>query len=233
MAGETFTQEQVDAMIAERLASETSGLKQSQSELLKEAKLAKSKLAAYEGVDPEEFKRLKSAADETERKRLAAEGDYTKLREQLVERHNSELTAKEKRIAKYEAGLNRRLTTDELRKALSGKVLPEYAELLVEHGAKFLRLKETDEDFDYEITDGKGNVVVADGKGSPMTMDLFVDQTLKAKYPGAFTGTGSSGGGATKSTGGASGAVGTIQRGDNKGFLDNLAGIASGKVDVV
>ena len=232
MAGDTFTKEEVDALIAERLASETEGLKKNRDELAKEAKTAKARLASYEGVDPDEFKRLKHAAEEAEQKKAAAEGDFTKLRDQMVAKHNDELSVKEKRIAKYEAALNRRLTTDELRKALTGKVLPEYAELLVEHGSKFLKVQETDDDFEYLITDGKGNALVADGKGSPMNIDQFVEQTLKAKYPGAFVGTGSSGGGAPRSTGGASG-VRTVARDDMKGFVDNVEAIAKGKVEVV
>ncbi len=233
---ETYTKEQVDAMIAERVATEVDGLKRNRDELAKEAKAAKAKAAAYEGFDPDEYKRLKTSAEEAEQKRLTAEGDFTKLREQLVNKHNTELGAKDKRISKFESALNRRLTTDELRKALTGKALPEYQDLLVEHGAKYLQLRETDDDFDYVITDGKGNPVIANGQGAPMTMDLFVEQTLKSKYPSAFQGTGSSGGGATKSTGGASGSAtppGTIARGDQRAFMANLDAIAKGKVEVV
>lgn len=210
MAGEseTYTKEQLEAAVAERLAAETEGLKKNQQELLKEAKAAKARLAAYDGVDPDEFKRLKAAAEEAEHKKAAAEGDFTKLKEQMAQKHQAGLGAKDKRVGKLESALNRRLTTDELRKALTGKALPEYMELLVEHGAKFLKVQETDDDFDVVITDGKGNALVSDGKGSPMTLEQFVDQALKAKYPGAFTGTGSSGGGATRSRGGASGSDG-------------------------
>lgn len=235
MAGDTFTKEEVDALIAERIAAETEGLKKNRDELAKEAKAAKAKLAAYDGVDPEEHKRLKQAAEEADRKKAAAEGDFTKLRDQMVAKHNEELAGRDKRITKFESALNRRLTTDELRKALTGKVQPEYAELLVEHGSKFLKVQETEDDFEYVITDGKGNAMVADGKGSPMNIDQFVEQTLKAKYPGAFLGTGSSGGGASRSTGGAGGANGvtTIARGDQKGFIDNLEGIAKSKVEVI
>lgn len=227
----TFTQEQVEALVAERLEQETAGLKKNQSEALKEAKAAKARLAAYEGVDPEEFKRLKAAAEEAEQKKAAAEGDFSKLREQLIEKHNSELSAKDKRMQKIEAALNRRLTTDELRKALTGKAQPEYMELLVEHGSKYVQPRETDDDFEYVVTDGKGNALVADGKGSPMTIDLFVEQTLKSKFPGAFLGTGSSGGGATRSNAGGGGSVRQISKDDlTKG--DNLQKVARGELKV-
>ena len=234
MAGEseTYTKEQVDAMIAERLASEVEGLKKNRDEIAKEAKAAKARLTAYDGIDPEEFKRLKAAAEEAEHKKAAAEGDFSKLKEQMVQRHQQELGTRDKRVAKLESALNRRLTTDELRKALTGKVLPEYAELIVEHGARFLKVQETDDDFDVVITDGKGNALVADGKGSPMTLEQFVDQNLKSKFPGAFAGTGSSGGGATRSTGGASGGSKTIASTNSPEFIASLKGISDGSVTV-
>jgi hypothetical protein len=70
-----FTPEQqaaIDAAVAEQVE----GLKKNQNELLKESKAAKAKLAAYDGVDPEEYKKLKQAAEEAERKRLQGEGDF-------------------------------------------------------------------------------------------------------------------------------------------------------------
>ena len=93
---------------------------------------------------------------------------------------------------------------------------------------------ETDDDFEYVIHDGKGNPSFADGKGTAMTMDTFVDQTLRAKYPGAFKGSGSMGGGATKSNAGGGGNGNgkplTIAGSDKEAFRANLDGIANGTV---
>lgn len=235
MAGEseTFTKEQVDALVAERLAAETEGLKGNQKKLLDDLKAAQRTLKNYEGVDPEKAREALSKLEELEHKKAAAEGDFSKLREQMVAKHQSELDGRDKRVKKFESALTRRLTTDELRKALTGKALPEYQELLVEHGAKFLKVNETDDDFEYVIHDGKGNALVADGKGTPMTIDQFVDQTLKTKYPGAFAGSGSSGGGATRSTGGASGrAPAVIANTNSPEFLQNLDRIRKGEAKV-
>lgn len=232
MAGESFTQEQVDAMIAERLAAEVEGLKKNQQEALKEAKAAKAKLAAFEGIDPAEYRTLKEAADDAERKRALAEGNLDAWKKQVTDAHQKEREADAKRLAKYESSLAKRLKQDELRKALVGKADPTMMELLVEHGSKYVHIRETDEDFEQFVADEKGNPLVGDGKGSPMTIDQFVDQNLKTKFPAAFLGTGSSGGGASRSNGGAGG-VRTVARDDSRAFIANLEDIAKGKVDVV
>ncbi len=62
-----------------------------------------------------------------------------------------------------------------------------------------------------------------------MTFDLYVDELMQ-KHPRAFDGSGSSGGGASKSTGGAGGAT-TISAGTPWG-KDDIAKIASGAMTV-
>lgn len=225
----TYTQEQVDAMLAERLATETEGLKRSQKELLAEAKKAKEALKNYDGVDPDEFKKLKAAAEEAERKRLTSEGDFESLRKQLVEKHGSEIGAKDAQIAKRQAALEKRLVQAELQAAIvRHRGDPD---LLLPHGSRFVRVKETDADFEAFVADESGNPRFADGKGTPMTFDDLVTQVLMPKYPRAFDGTGSSGGGASKSAGGAGGTR-TIPAGDNAAFIAHLDGIAKSTVKV-
>jgi hypothetical protein len=224
----TYTQEDVDAIIAEKDA-----LKANRDEALTEAKRAKAALKAWDGKDPAKYDALVAASEEAEQRKAAAEGDFSKLRDQLVEKHSSELSAKDKRMGKLEAALNRRLVQDELRKALVGKADPTMMELLVEHGSRFVKVRETDDDFEHYLTDGKGNQQFSDGQATPMTIDLFVDQSLKSKFPGAFLGSGSSGGGASKSTaGGGGGNPKVIAAGDDRAFFANLKGVASGDVTV-
>lgn len=226
----TYTKDEVDALVAERLAAETDGLKKSQRELLAEAKAAKAKLAAYDGVDAEEFKKLKTAAEEAERKKAAAEGDFESLRKQLVEKHGSEIGAKDAQIAKRQAALERRLVQAELTAAIARhKGDPD---LLLPHGSRFVKVKETDTDFEAFVADETGNPRFADGKGTPMTFDDLVTQVLMVKYPRAFDGTGSSGGGASKSSAGSAGGQTVIPAGDNDAFIANLDKIASGAARV-
>jgi hypothetical protein len=226
---QTYTQEQVDAMIAERLAAETDGLKKSQRELLAEAKKAKDTLKNYDGVDPDEFKRLKAAAEEAERKKATAEGDFKSLEKQLIEKHTAELGAEKGKTVKYQSALEKYLVQAQLTAAIAKhKGDPD---LLLPHAAQHVRVRETDEGFEAYVADDKGNPRIADGKGTPMSFDDLVTQVLAEKYPRAFDGAGSSGGGASKSTGGAGGTR-VIPAGDNGSFIANLDGIAKGTVKV-
>lgn len=224
----TFTQDQVDAMIAEREA----GLKANRDELLKEAKTAKERLKAFEGVNPDEFKTLKAQAEEAALKKAAAEGDFKALEKQLIDRHSAELAAKDGKLSKVEKALHQRLVQAELRKTIQDAGgLKDMADLLMEYGARFVKVKETDDGFDAYVVDERGNPRIADSVGTPMNIAAFVESELKTKYPRAFEGTGSSGSSAAKSNGGAGG-VKTIAAGDKKAFLDNLEGIANGTVKV-
>jgi hypothetical protein len=211
-----------------------SGLKRNRDETLRELAAAKKKLAAWDGVDPEEYKKLRTSAEEAERKKATAEGDFKSLEKQLVDRHAVELKGKDERIGKLNGALERHLVQAELRKVIAArKGMADMTDLLVEHGARFVRVRETDDGFAAVVTDERGNPRIADGKGTPMSLDAYVEQELMTKFPRAFEGTGSSGGGASKSTaGGGGGSPSTIAAGDTAGFLKNLAGIAKGDVKV-
>ena len=225
-ATETYTQEQVDALISERLAAETAGLKTSQRALLAEAKAAKDALRAYDGVDADQFKTLKAAADEAERKKAAAEGNFASLEKQLIEKHGQELTKAEARAAKLQSALEQRLVQAELT-AVIAKHRGD-PDLLMAIAAQNVRTRETETGFEAYVADAQGNPRIADGKGTPMSFDDLVTQVLIPKFARAFDGTGSTGGGAAKSSGSAGGTR-VIPAGDNDAFIANLADVATGK----
>jgi hypothetical protein len=221
-----FTKEQVDAMIAEQVT----GLKQNRDEVLREAKKAKDALKSYEGVDPDEFKRLKDAAAEAERKKAAAEGDFKALEKQLIDRHAAELAQVQGRTSKLQSALEKRLVQAELTKAIARH--RGDPDLLLPHAAQFVKVRETDDGFEAYVADEKGNPRIADGKGTPMDFDQLIEQVLVPKYPRAFDGTGSSGGGAAKSGGVASTGARVVSADDPRGFIANLEAIAKGEVEV-
>lgn len=239
MAGEAqYTQEQVDAMIAERLAAETDGLKKSQAQLLKEAKDAKAKLSSYEGVDPEEFKRLKAAADDAERKRLAAEGDFKSLEQQLVQKYEKMVEQERGVASRYRSSLEQHLIDAEAMRVLAE--VSDSPALLLPHVKSRMKVFEQDGSFAARIVDESGNVRIGKGQGSaPMTLSELMDEMKQDKsFALAFKGTGSSGGGAAKSSGGAGGAAGATKiAAPTNGvfgseFLDNLKGISAGTTTV-
>jgi hypothetical protein len=221
----TYTQDEVEKLLEER----TSGLKANRDELAREAKTAKAKLAAYDGVDPEEHKRLKATVEEADRKKAAAEGNWQTLEAQLKALHATERAADQKKIAKAMSALERRGIKGNLIAALAkAEAKPGFTDLLTLEGSRFLRMRETEDDFEEFVADEKGNARMADSTGTPMSLSMFVEQVLKVKYPDAFNGTGSSGGGAPKSGAGGAGGQSFIAADDGKAFLANVEGIAKG-----
>ena len=65
-----------------------------------------------------------------------------------------------------------------------------------------------------------------------MDVGAFVEQDLMTKYPRMFEGTGSSGGGASKSSDRVAGTPKVIAAGDQAAFLKNVDKIAKGEVEV-
>lgn len=230
---QTYTAEDIDRLVQEKLATEREALLANRNEALDEAKRAKKLLAKYEGVDPDEFKRLKEAAAQAERKKAEAEGDFRALEKQLVERHTQELKAKDDRAAKLQRALEKRLVEAQLAAELAKAELadPTFMPLLMLEGQRHVKVRETDDDFEAFVADEHGQPLVADGRGTPMTVGDYVQQTLRSQYPPAFRGTGSSGGGAVKSAPGGGGAR-VVSVSDNSAFLANLEGIAHGSVQV-
>jgi hypothetical protein len=196
----TYSEEEYNAMIAERDA-----LKANRDEILKEKKKADSALKNYEGIDPAEYKTLKEAADEAARKQALVEGNLEAWKKQVTDAHSKELGGRDTKIGKLTKAIERRLIDSELIRAIAAK--KGDPDLLLPYARQFGRVKETDEDFEGYVADERGNPLVADGKGTPMTFDLFVEQHLMTKFPRAFEGTGSSGGGAPKPNAGGGGGV--------------------------
>lgn len=227
MAGETYTQEQVDAMIAERLATEVDGLKKSQAQLLKEKKEAQARAALFEGLDPEETKALKTKFEELERTAKAQAAGITS--EQLTKLRQEAATEYEK---KYGPVLSER---DQLKQEIRGLKLDAVVKgLMAKAGARAERIdalfRLSSDRFDL-TDDGKPMV-----KDATKEVDKFITEDLLKEYPEFFQGTGSSGGGASKSNGGAGGVVTRIAAPTNgvfgPEFLQNLKGISEGKTVV-
>jgi hypothetical protein len=129
-----------------------------------------------------------------------------------------------------------------LRKALDSEMITARAalaigdkgspKLLMPHMERQATVVQLDDGrFVARIVDDDGEVRYND-KGEPMTFDdLAVEMREQEEYAGAWFGTGSSGGGASRSTAG-SGRSKTIAAGDNDAFIGHLDDIADGKVNV-
>lgn len=232
MAGDNQDGQQDEAAVAPdieaRIAEATKGLKANRDQALREAKQARERLAAFEGVDPEEFKTLKTAAQEAERKRLASEGDFKSLEKQLVEKYEREL--------ENERGTGKKYLTAMERYMIDAAAVSELAKhsdspkLLLPHVKSRMKVVEQDGEFHARIVDENGNVRIGNGQGSsPMTLSELIEEMRQDKeFALAFRGSGSSGGGASKSSGGAGGAKVISKEDLYKG--DNLARFARGEL---
>jgi len=206
----TFTQAELEAAVEEKVA----GLKQNRDEALAEKKAARAATAALEAKVAEleqAQKAAKAGITQTELERLRHE-----VRADLEKQFQPQLAT-----AAELAAENRRLKLDDRVKGLMAK-----------SGARADRI-----DALFRLTDGEWDLT-EDGvpmlKTRPGTpVEKFVAEDLKAQYPEFYEGSGSSGGGATRSHAGGAGSVKTIAADDGAAFIANVADIAKGKVKVV
>ncbi len=86
----TTTEPKISDSEAE-LVREVMQKKEKLNQTTEQLKQANDRLAAYEGVDPEEYRKLKAAQADAERKELEAKGDWERLRQTMAEQHQKEL----------------------------------------------------------------------------------------------------------------------------------------------
>jgi hypothetical protein len=214
----TYTPEEIQALVAEREA-----LIAKRDELLTETKQTKSKLKAYEGIDPEEHKTLKQRLAEIETQEKAGKAGITsqeleKMRADIRKDLESEYSPF-RTSAEQLAAENRALKLDTKVKDVMAK-----SGVRAERIDSLFRLKADA----FDLTED-GKPILKDQMGLPI--EKFIAEDVRKEYPEWFEGTGSSGGGASKSAvGGGSSRV--IPAGDQSAFLANLDGIAKGTVTV-
>lgn len=154
------------------------------------------KLASLDGVDPEEYRKLKDAQEALERENLTKAGEFDRLRQKLVDEHNKELGKEKERMSTLEVEINylknelqQTIIRNEISNAASvAKALnPRLVELAV---APFVKVEEVD---------GVGKVirvVEADGSprvniktGKPLTIvELMEEMKQSEEYAMLFSG---------------------------------------------
>lgn len=220
----TFTQAELDAAIAEQVGA----LQDKNAELITEVRQAAAKLKSFEGVDPKEYKSMASRLAELEQNAKAEKAGLTseqlaKLRQDVevdvVKRFQSDPTGA-LQLFPWAADLakeNRSLKLDSVVKADMAR-----AGARSERIDALFRLTADR----YDLTDD-GKPIVKDKPAAEL--GKYVAEDLRKEYPEFFNGSGSSGGGATKS--------GTVTQpgyvpADSASFQANLEKIARGEVKV-
>jgi hypothetical protein len=220
----TFTQEDMDAAIAEAVASAEKGLKANRDKALKEAKAAKAKLNDLQS----EFEGL--TASVAELKQAAAAADAGVGAEQLQEMrtqiradmdreyapHIERVEALKGTLSEKEAQIRQLLLVDRVKADM------------VKAGAKAERADAlftlTQDRYDLDDTQ---RPFLKDSRETPLA-DWFKEE-LADEYPEFWNGSGSSGGGASKSAGGAGGDKIVIAADDEDAFIANVEAIAKGE----
>lgn len=228
--GKTYTQEDVDRLIEER----NKALEANREKVLDELKEAKRRLQNYDGIDPEEFEELRRFRSEAEKQAAKDTGDWDareeQIRTEMAQAAQKEKKALDERVKKLQSALEAELVESKAVGAIAE--LKGSTKVLLPHVKSHVKVIEKDGEFRAVVVDGKGNPRIGDSDGNPMSIQQFVGELKQdPDFARNFEGSGSSGSGASKSVAGGGGKS-RIAAGDNKAFIDNLAGIAKGEVEV-
>lgn len=209
------------------------GLKKNQQRLLDEVKAARQKLAAYDGVDAEEYKKLKGAADEAERKAQQAAGNWEARENALKEAHAKERKALEEQHAKLRSTVERVLGENEVRRHLEPLAMPDGGvDVLLPHAMKHVKVVEENGEFKAVVMGANGIPRFRDAQGTPFSLeDLAKEMAESKQYAPLFRGT-NTGGSGGKGSEQRKADVKVIPPDDNNAFIENLDGIIAGKVTV-
>ncbi len=173
------TQEQIDRIVKDRLERERKKFEREKSDLLKQ----------YEGIDIDEYKKLKQDIEERENRKLEEQGKFEEIRKKWSNERDQIKADYEKALAEKEAMLKRLVLDEKVRTvALKSGVFPEDIEDVMILTSRFFAMDK----------DGGIRVLGDDGTESTDSLDDFFAKTFKERKPKFYkgltsTGTGSSG----------------------------------------
>lgn len=202
-----------DQAAVEKLIGEAkAGLETKNSQLLDELKPLKRRLADLDGLDADEYKRLKADAEKSEEDRLKSAGEFDKLRESLTTKHGEELGARDEAIKSLRSALeNEKIGASLVRELGAAGITEEGLDLLPERLSKFVRLVEEGGKYSTSVVDADGDARLGEG-GKPISLKELVAEA-KEKYPSAFSASSGSGGGYRPGGGGGEGKLTPEQAG--------------------
>lgn len=168
----------------------------------READELRKQLDAVKGIDPAEYQTLKQQAEQAEQERAKKAGEFDKLQQQLVQKHQTELAAEKQAREAAEQRLQRTIIGRAFADAVdlfgpTGKTiyLPADAERIFGDRVRIL------EDGTVAVTDVNGDVILDSKTGKPAAfstalsehIDSLPDKQYRLRGSGK-TGSGSSGG---------------------------------------
>ena len=219
----TYTEDEVAAKIAEA----NKALERKRDELLTEAKNAKKQAAEIQTQYEQSMAKMQELEQQMAAQSAGVGDEKLKeLREQMKADFERQYAPFKSKVGELEDALGQK--DGKIRELLlDNRVKAEYAK----HGARAERVdplfRLTNDRFD--LTDDN-EVILKDNREVPL--DKYIREDLSSEFPEFFNGSGSSGGGASRSAASGGGSVRTIAAGDGAALLANLADVASGKTKV-
>lgn len=219
----TYTEADFQAAVRDANAA----LEKNRNEILSDLGKTKDRLRKFEEVDLDEYKTLKAERARAEEDKARKEGDWKAMEKQMAERHGKAEQLWQERERSLTSALERHLIDGALTTEIANaKGLPKGLLPILRPQVK---MAEVDGEFVVQVVDTKGHPRIADGKATPMTLkDLVEEARSDEVLARMFEGTGSSGGGASRSTAGGGGPLRTISA-ESKWSARDIADIAAGR----
>jgi len=190
-----------DPTVKKAIEEATKGLTAKRDELLKEVRGFKDKMKLFENIDVEKYQKLIEEDVRRQEEIAAKKGEFEKLREQLVEKTNKQLTEKDKEISKIKQALETHLIDNQLTSELARqKGIPD---LLVPIMRPNLKVIQNDTGlYDVVVIDKDGSPRLGpEMDGRPMSIAQLVEEYKNHQtYSRAFETSGNSGAGTGKSS---------------------------------
>lgn len=181
---------------------DTGGLKTALKAERKRADDAEKQRKAWEkiGKSPDEIEELLEAQRRLEEERATKAGEWDKLKAQMNEKHQGELTKKDESISSLRSALERHLVDAAATAAIAAA--DGMPELLLPHVQRHVRVVEENGHFTVKVVDAKGDPRV-NGKGDLLTIsDLVSEMKTSDIFGRAFKGSGHTGSGMQPGPGG-------------------------------
>jgi hypothetical protein len=188
----------------------------------------------FKDIDPDkarialaELEELKKIDPNTEADKIA-NTKFEAAKAQLLEKHTGELKTKDDRIGTLSSAVDKLLRESQATAAIANH--KGSVDLLLPHVLSHTRIKEVDGKFTTEVIDKDGNVRIADGKGTPMTIDGLVAEMRQSETFGrAFEASGHSGSG--KPPGNGAGGAGVKRKSEFKTEKERAAWVDANGMD--
>lgn len=177
-----------------------SGLKSKNADLVGRLTKAQERAALMGDRSADEVKADLELAKKFKEDKAKAEGDFTSLKEQLLNQHKVEVEKLSGRTTKVEGKLYDVLARREAEAAITAA--GGNPKVLLPHVLPFIKVSEIDDDFVAQVVDSKGKPRIADSAGTAMSISQLVE-TFKADeaFGVAFKPDNASGSGARNSGG--------------------------------